>query len=777
MITSRPVRKRTSVGTRSSDFVYFDKLDTSNHIEAPYDLNKTKCLNKKLNSCCKEPLNIEKIQTYTLITCSTAALEVVRLYLNNLDDSYEIKSTVKYDGSKSIESICLQFHEIKGASPKNKKNLIGRSHFTVNIYLTTCRLLINGKYLKMFNTRILPALIEFVNVNYVQEMDKTLESVISASLKKEDYVKFNHKSDKLDDRLDDAKISSVIDTNANVVVDTCIHVNGSLPLPTCSIPSSHESPQHSTNVIVEPVAQSEILTSSEYTQCHESPQLSTNVIAESVSVSEIFTCNTPKNVPTVKMIPKKINTNDSVIIDIDLEQDNLNGSSDEEDIFYDVDEHLPMAKKKPITKRSSKIRKSKCSPVNKSVRSLNNKIDGISDSLADINNQFVINTDKFSNLEIKFNERCKQLDNAISNTNKKIDKKLDGMRTNFDAMTNVQSMVSNSVPSIIPDLVEESVNKINFEMKKLDREIVNIRSSLHKEKSQIVGEVLTDVSNTLNLDDRLKNMELNLNAFRSELGAFRDEFTLQHDVTLSAVKALNDRINNEKHEINNLIITMDSRINCSGEHLQSLQRQLNVLSERLDKQITSSCSDPVLPSSSVPIWPTSSEKKHFNPMYSKTLFNSSTHRLFRGSKDPLSNMYMHAHCGKKCKIQVFSHGVSGLFDNSEMAFTYFKALFNNRFDLLPEIVNCSTSWECKDIGDEIITGDHWLNIREQVMMDIQLSKYNCCLQFRKSIHNNRSKHIMENTSESFWGVGYDYKGNNALGKIHMKLIDLIYNSV
>ena len=152
----RSPRKRTSVCTRSDDFIYFgesggnssssDKLlekhafrrrsqslDSprfSDHIGTNYALNKKKCLRKKLSSCNEEPLVIKKFPSYTTIECSAAALEITRDFFDTLHSKYYIKSTEKCDVNKSTESVCLQFGDKLASSPKSGRKVGSQSRLT-----------------------------------------------------------------------------------------------------------------------------------------------------------------------------------------------------------------------------------------------------------------------------------------------------------------------------------------------------------------------------------------------------------------------------------------------------------------------------------------------------------------------------------------------------------------------------------------------------------------------------------------------------------------------
>ena len=262
---------------------------------------------------------------------------------------------------------------------------------------------------------------------------------------------------------------------------------------------------------------------------------------------------------------------------------------------------------------------------------------------------------------------------------------------------------------------------------------------------------------------------------------------------------MNEKFAKESKDVSSMFSTMEDRFSNCHFIFNSMNNRLNHLSTRVENMfnfITNSnenaCSvsckySNVLPKTSSQIHNessvsykspnvlTSGRHKRFNPNVHN--FDPSTHRLFRGRRDPLSNMYTHCSCNSndKCMLNVNTFGFSGSFDFSEKAFTYYKALFNYRYDLLDKIVKCSSPWDCKNIGDKIVVSEHWLSIREQVMMDIQLAKYIGCTSFRNEIHVNKCKYIVENTSDPFWGRGINNTGKNMLGVIHMKLIKNIYS--
>ena len=133
--------------------------------------------------------------------------------------------------------------------------------------------------------------------------------------------------------------------------------------------------------------------------------------------------------------------------------------------------------------------------------------------------------------------------------------------------------------------------------------------------------------------------------------------------------------------------------------------------------------------------------------------------LFKGSDNPLSNLYMHP-------ISIYTHE----FHSPEGAHQYRHAVFENDFEKAEEILLSKDSWEAMKIGDKITKGEGWYNIKESTMSEIISVKYETCKAYREALKATGTATIMENTTHTFWGKGtLTQPGLNKLGQIHMKM--------
>ena len=689
---------------------------------ATYSLNIKKCLTKKKVSCDKSPLCINKSKTNTIITCSSAGLEVVRAYFDTIQGKYNINRSVKYDASKAAESICMKFFDLP-SSPK-RKNIVEKANFTVNLYLTTSKVLINGKKLAQFNNCVLPELILYVNQHYKANMDMILKDKIISSLDNmgdadnttsisEEVLGSDTTRSSTKSHYSECSASSgmsMVDIVPSLEIENVgilaledsgvpCHPNEVAQVELEQLPTSLNSPPYDddgkdellnsvSNIILtdssstcdldESVTHCDMLDHTkcdlDHTKCDRGP-----LNIEKSKVNTIITCSsaglevvrayfdstqTPSPVysslihsmsgvqhpsieqnddddPSIEqndddddlirvyniildywlnsqVIPSDLHTSMSVSSE---EQDD-----DEEDVDVVIEDGLSMDVKTPKMLKKYRICSAKLSKKKQTsspgISIFNKKIDDIQEILASMNEQFVKSTDKFSESEAKMNLRCNELEKAIANTNKKLTGRLSGVVSELEAIKGSQAGTSQEIiplnkaeisKEIISDVINDSIITIENEITTLRKEVSNIRSNIYSEKSKLVNEVVTD--SLITIDNNIKY-----------------------------------KFDNELLDTSTQIKLMDERISSQNNFIQSLQRQLATVSCRMDEfSSNTQVSDSTNYYShhmKQPKTPTNlrKNKKRFDP--TQHHFDPSSHHLFRGGRDPLSNMYTHCNCKK-----------------------------------------------------------------------------------------------------------------------------------
>ena len=149
---------------------------------------------------------------------------------------------------------------------------------------------------------------------------------------------------------------------------------------------------------------------------------------------------------------------------------------------------------------------------------------------------------------------------------------------------------------------------------------------------------------------------------------------------------------------------------------------------------------------------------------------------FRADYNPLSNFY-------KCSITLDDR----VFQSSEHAFQFTKAMFLKSDNLAESIYSASSPHEAKTIAAQLISHNNmadWLKINVDVMRKILRAKWNCSGRFRQTLMSTCGMTIAEATSDMFWGVGVapnlalhtkpnKFLGRNQLGRSLMELRDNI----
>ena len=139
-------------------------------LTASYALNQERALEKKIEACDRTPVEAEHTDTNSIITCSTLAFELFREYMDNFCNTEGLKTiaTQKTDCRGFIESDTLKVFQIN--NPLKSEHL-----FTMTLYRTTCRVLVNG-----------PGLGDFQEEQYPDLEEKILNMYNPG---KEDYIK------------------------------------------------------------------------------------------------------------------------------------------------------------------------------------------------------------------------------------------------------------------------------------------------------------------------------------------------------------------------------------------------------------------------------------------------------------------------------------------------------------------------------------------------------------------------------------------------------------
>ena len=143
-----------------------------------YILNINKSLSKKLSACDRDPYNLDVKSNCFVMDMNSAVFELLRINLIPFLQSntmYIIEVTHKKDLEDNITSDIIRVSK----APRSTDHL-----FTINVYLTTCRIMGNGPLFSIFVNNHLPYFTNFVDnfIVQIQEENKNIKDKVSQSL-------------------------------------------------------------------------------------------------------------------------------------------------------------------------------------------------------------------------------------------------------------------------------------------------------------------------------------------------------------------------------------------------------------------------------------------------------------------------------------------------------------------------------------------------------------------------------------------------------------------
>lgn len=154
---------------------------------------------------------------------------------------------------------------------------------------------------------------------------------------------------------------------------------------------------------------------------------------------------------------------------------------------------------------------------------------------------------------------------------------------------------------------------------------------------------------------------------------------------------------------------------------------------------------------------TNPERKHTAPHQVKRSQPKNI-RKFRGSNDPLSNLFMGTN---KLKVN------GSWYTSSEQRYQECKAEEHNRKDIKDKILRSKDTYEMMRLGRKITTTKSWDEKKKEVMRAIVKQKYVYVKEFRQALQETGSDTIEEDTADPFWGAR-NY-GQNQMGKLLMEI--------
>lgn len=213
IVPEKDIAVQTSLTTDTTDGTN-DRIEL--FISQDYQLNRSNALKKKLDACSRPVVEIAMQRRNNLtIGLSTQAFEYTRYWLYHhmaRDNAYVLsKPTYKLDTLKSVESFCYK------VSQKDSKTFL----FTVNVYNTTSRIMVNGSSLSVFISNVLPLLqTELENsAAYIKQGDNYIKTKLKQAVSAYESIPVSNNSKALESSIK-VSVPTLLSSNQPITLDT-----------------------------------------------------------------------------------------------------------------------------------------------------------------------------------------------------------------------------------------------------------------------------------------------------------------------------------------------------------------------------------------------------------------------------------------------------------------------------------------------------------------------------------------------------------------------------
>lgn len=118
-------------------------------------------------------------------------------------------------------------------------------------------------------------------------------------------------------------------------------------------------------------------------------------------------------------------------------------------------------------------------------------------------------------------------------------------------------------------------------------------------------------------------------------------------------------------------------------------------------------------------------------------------------------------------VDILHEGVT--YRSVEHAYQCTKALHHGNVSLAAQLASLHNPMSVmKEAKKKTVFPDHaWLMRRVDLMHQLLLVKYRVCADYRNALGG--ADFFVEDTSNSFWGRGFNNRGYNTLGKLHQRV--------
>jgi ribA/ribD-fused uncharacterized protein len=219
----------------------------------------------------------------------------------------------------------------------------------------------------------------------------------------------------------------------------------------------------------------------------------------------------------------------------------------------------------------------------------------------------------------------------------------------------------------------------------------------------------------------------------------------KHTDTVKQLIRANVRIaelEKENKELRDEALVKHIRVSEELTQLDREQRPASFLHVKNNRSRISFC-DAATETETTPVTPTPPDSKRKGMV----LFRSD------GNMSILSNFYL---------MRLRHRGTNYI--SAEQAYQHQMALFHARSDIAHRIMTARTSAQTKRISKSVRKCVQWQECKTEIMAEILLSKAKQNEKFRHTLLKTHGKSLIHNIdTDSFWGCGPDFEGQNMMG--------------
>jgi ribA/ribD-fused uncharacterized protein len=670
-----------------------------------YELNKAKSLNKKLDATKRQSVKCNLVGGNLVITCNAGVFEVLKHHLLEYYNGFK-----SYDGLKAKLIKC---EDNASSVPEVKVKVTypsGGTCYTVNVYNTTSKLMVNGKGLNRFQNRDFPVILSKIDLTDDKLNDKLRECILQS--KDQNSASNSPRKcrslsvDSLDSRVAVLEEGSSLPAIGTMSTMDPIHV----PTNVCV-----DFPQSSTNeneILVEKMNDDKV---------------------QNARVSSISTCRSRSRSAKRSRSGSECELEESSSTPSVLCTPRVDQSGDARSTKSSTKRNaVDTGRKKPPDKLSMSSEKLKISKGNE--QKCQTKI-------TEADHQMATEKEKSGDLNTaleeikKYTKSIHKLEDVLVNT----------LKNTFDEVNNSHNFVHAKEISLLRK-ENESYTEESTKLKKVNESLTIELETLRRKHTE-------DLQNH---ENKITNIHKESTPQVEKLRAEIEELRIAHkEEVKDGEKQFEYHCQEAKHLMNR-----SEKLNSDLEKQHDNRvKEIEILEDKLRQyreEIESRHDEIIILKGII-----ASLESNSDPF---TTIDDSI--KFKGEGHPFSNLF-HVAAGLKIFTHTFYSGEAAYKYREALAcndFDIAEKIVNAHKD------NGKDGWKAMELAEGLVKPEAWEQEKFGVMKEILELKRQCCPEFKEMLLKANNRKIVENTTHEFWGKGNSVcKGKNMLGKILMDL--------